>query len=72
MMYGCFMDESFDKQPSGTFAVGGIIGKGVPIFELERGWEKVLRQEGLKYFKASDCQNATGEFAKFVVHPKNR
>jgi hypothetical protein len=31
------MDESFDKQPTGVFAVGGILGHGVPIFELERG-----------------------------------
>ena len=29
-------------------------------------------REGLRFFKASDCQNGTGEFAKFVVDPKNK
>jgi len=72
MMIGSYMDESFDKKPAGMFAVGGILGRGVPIFELERGWEKLLKREGLKFFKASDCQNGTGEFAKFVVDPKNK
>jgi hypothetical protein len=72
MMISSYMDESFDKQPSGIFAVGGFLGKGVPVFELERGWEKLLKRHGLKFFKASDCQNGTGEFAKFVVDPKNK
>jgi hypothetical protein len=72
MMIGSYMDESFDKKPAGIFAVGGILGRGVPIFELERGWSKLLKREGLKFFKASDCQNGTGEFAKFVADPKNK
>ena len=53
MMISSYMDESFDKQPSGIFAVGGFLGKGVPVFELERGWEKLLKRDGLKFFKAS-------------------
>jgi hypothetical protein len=67
------MDESFDKQPSGLFAVGGILGRGVPLFELERGWDKLLKHPeiDIQYFKASDCQSGTGEFAKFVVDPAN-
>ena len=66
------MDESFDNQPSGIFAVGGILGRGVPVFELERGWEKLLRQHRLRYFKASECQHGTGEFARFVAKHKNK
>jgi hypothetical protein len=73
MMFGSYMDESFDRQPTGVFAVGGILGRGIPLFELERRWEKLLRQPGIdiKYFKASDCQSGTGEFAKFVIDPKH-
>jgi len=72
MVIASYMDESSDNQPSGVFAVGGFLGKGVPVFELERGWEKLLRKHRLKYFKASECQHGTGEFAKFVADPKNK
>lgn len=72
MMIRCYMDESFDKQPSGVFAVGGILIRDVPMFELERGWNKLLEKHGLKFLKASDCQNGTGEFRKFVTDPKNK
>jgi len=38
---GSFMDESFDMGRSGVFAVGGLLGRGVAFFELERRWEKL-------------------------------
>lgn len=73
MMYGSFMDESVDKGKVGLFAVGGILGRGVPIFELERRWEKLLNDSTINvpYFKASDCNSGTGPFSKFVVDPTN-
>jgi len=66
------MDESFDYKQTGTFVVGGILGRGVPIFELERGWEKLLKRPDIDiaYFKASECNNGLGQFAKFVSDPK--
>jgi len=69
MMYGCFLDESFDKKPDGFYTVGGFIGQGVPTFELERSWEKCLKRHGLEYFKASECESGKGQFAKFVAVP---
>jgi hypothetical protein len=73
MMISSFMDESFDYKQTGTFVVGGILGRGVPIFELERRWEKLLKRSDIdiQYFKASECHNGLGEFAKFVSIPKN-
>ena len=71
MMYGCYLDESFDKRPSGFYAVGGYIAKGVPVFELERNWEKCLKRHGLEYYKASECEMGRGQFAKFVADPAN-
>ena len=73
MMVGSYMDESFDIKQSGIFAVGGILGRGVPIFELERRWEKLLRRPDIdiEFFKASQCQSGRGQFAKFVADPKN-
>jgi hypothetical protein len=70
---GSYMDESIDPKKSGIFAVGGLLGRGVAIFELERRWEKLRKRPdiGIKYFKASECERGTGEFAKFVAEPRN-
>ncbi|MBZ5504707.1 MAG: hypothetical protein LAO78_04380 [Acidobacteriia bacterium] len=73
-MIGSYMDESFDIPPNhGIFAVGGIMARGVPIFELERRWEKLLKRPDIdiEYFKASQCQAGTKQFKKFVSDPKN-
>jgi|HubBroStandDraft_4_1064222.scaffolds.fasta_scaffold62526_1 hypothetical protein len=69
MMYGCYLDESFDKKPSGFYTVGGFIAKGVPVFELARSWEKCLKRHGLDYYKASECESGRGQFAKYVANP---
>ncbi|HEY4776615.1 MAG TPA: hypothetical protein VIH56_03065 [Candidatus Acidoferrales bacterium] len=68
-----YMDESFDMQPRGVFAVGGFLGRGVPIFELERRWEQLRKRPDINiaYFKASECEHGRGEFAKFVQDPEN-
>src|SRR5580700_3039307 len=71
MMYGCYLDESFDMKQSGFYAVGGFIAKGVPTFELERCWEKCLERHGLDYYKASECESGKGQFAKFVANTGN-
>jgi hypothetical protein len=71
MTVGCYLDESFDTGQRGIFAVGGIMGRGRPTFELDRKWT-ALRQRpdiDIAYFKASECQRATGEFEKFVSNP---
>lgn len=73
MIIGSYMDESFDYKQTGTFVVGGILGRSVAIFELERRWEKLLRRPDIDipYFKASECHNGLGPFAKFISAPKN-
>jgi hypothetical protein len=65
------MDESFDPKGKGVFAVGGILGRGVPFFELERRWEKLLKRPDidLEYFKASECERGNKQFSKFVINP---
>ena len=73
MMIRSYMDESFDMKQRGVFAVGGVLGRDLAMFELERRWEQLLRRSDIDiaYFKASECQNGKGEFAKFVADPKN-
>jgi hypothetical protein len=72
---GTYMDESFDPKHKGKyrgfFVVGGMMGRGWAIFELERRWEQLLEKHGLAYFKASQCENGWKEFAKFVSDCKN-
>lgn len=72
-MINSYMDESFDMRQSGIFAVGGLLGRGVATFELERRWEALRKRPdiGINYFKASHCQRGTGEFSKFVADKDN-
>ena len=72
-MITSYLDESVDTDKRGVFAVGGFLGRGVPIFELERNWEKLRKRPdiGIEYFKASQCKSGTGQFRKFVTDPKN-
>lgn len=67
------MDESFDPKQSGTFVVGGLLGRGLPFFELERRWEALLKRPDIdiEFFKASQCERGSGQFAKFVADPDN-
>jgi hypothetical protein len=73
VIIGSYMDESFDYKQTGTFVVGGILGCGVPIFELGRRWETLLKRPDIDiaYFKASECHNGLGQFAKFVCDRRN-
>jgi len=65
------MDESCDEEGKGVFVVGGLLMRGVPSFELERNWEKLRRRSDIDiaYFKAVECKNGRGQFAKFVAIP---
>jgi hypothetical protein len=70
MMFGCYLDESFDMKKSGFYAVGGYVGGGVAIFELERQWERLLTKHKIEYFKASECESGKGQFAQYAVDAK--
>jgi hypothetical protein len=74
-MMGCYLDESADPKfkgkPQGIFAVGGLLGRGWAIFELERRWKMLreCREIDIEYFKASECERGSGQFAKLVAAP---
>lgn len=72
-MIGAYLDESFDMKKKGIFAVGGLMGRGIPIFELEGRWRQLRQRPDieLRYYKASECTFGKGEFAKFVADPNN-
>jgi hypothetical protein len=70
---GAYLDESVDPKPRGIFAVGGIVGRGIATFELDRKWDSLLRRPDIdiEYFKASECELGTGQFLKFVKEERN-
>jgi len=71
-MISSYLDESFDTSQKGIFAVGGLLARGVPIFEIDRKWEQLRKtpEIDIKYFKASECERGDKQFAKFVATPK--
>jgi hypothetical protein len=72
-MIASYMDESFDMKQSGLFVAGGLMARGVLMFELERRWAALLKRPDIDipYFKAAKCERGTKEFAKFVADPDN-
>ena len=64
--FSSYLDESFDMRRAGLFAVGGLIGQGPALFELDRRWEKLCKDCNIAYFKASECERGKGEFKKYV------
>jgi hypothetical protein len=71
---GAYLDESVDpKRQGGVFAVGGILGRGIATFELDRKWERLLQRKDIdiEYFKASECELGTGQFRKFVKEDRH-
>ena len=70
-MIGSYIDESFDMRQSGMFVVGGLMGRGPAIFELDRRWESLRKRADIdiQYFKASQCERGTKQFSKFVADP---
>jgi hypothetical protein len=76
-MIPSYMDESFDPVhggvPKGVFVAGGLLGEGNPYFELERRWKKLRERPDIdiEYFKASECERGSGQFAKFCAIPEH-
>lgn len=70
---GAYLDESVDPKPKGIFAVGGIVGRGIATFDLDRRWEALLQRPDIdiEYFKASECELGTKQFRKFVKEDRN-
>ncbi|MGB6429221.1 MAG: DUF3800 domain-containing protein [Candidatus Acidiferrales bacterium] len=68
LTYSAYLDESFDMRGEGFFSVGGLIGDGNSLFELDRQWALLLKRPNIdiEYFKASECELGTGQFKKFV------
>lgn len=65
-----YYDESDDNEKA--YAVAGFIGHQQDCVHLDLAWrDKVLDKYGIEYFKASELNAGTGQFAKFRDDPSN-
>jgi hypothetical protein len=65
----CYMDESVDGDNEIAYCVAGVIGTKAQWDWLEEQWREVLDDNGIKYFKNSECSGLTGEFLRFRTSP---
>jgi hypothetical protein len=68
----CYLDESSDAQGKEVLTVAGFMQHGVNWFHLELLWNRILKRSeiDIPYFRATDCLNVSGVFAKFRSNPR--
>lgn len=66
-MLGCYMDDSADHGRKTVFSVGGFVGESEKWFDLERHWDRALKNAGVDYFRSYECVNLQGEFQRKLV-----
>lgn len=64
------LDESTDKERRHVFVVAGYIARQSEWTEIERKWQLRLEKANMQYFKNSEYQRLSGEFAQFRKYPK--
>jgi len=64
-----YFDESADERREKVYAVAGYFGNQFDWLTFEGGWEKLLSEYRLDYFKASECETLTGQFARYRKNP---
>jgi hypothetical protein len=68
-MYGAYFDES-DEKPS--FSVAGYSAAYDTWLHLDWAWRDLLKIWNLEYFKASECENAKGQFLQYRDDPSDK
>ncbi len=65
-VFSISIDDSTDGLRKKIFVVAGFLGDSQDWFEVERLWEKRVEDEGLLYFRATECFSLTGQFNELV------
>ena len=68
-MWSAHCDESSDDKRKYIFTLAGYVGWHGDAVDLAFRWERLLNQEGLEYFKASQCEGGFGPFRKYRDDP---
>lgn len=66
VMTGAYFDES---ESEGCFSVAGYLGSYRTWVHLDWLWQDLLTKWRLDYFKASECNNGTKQFAQYRDDP---
>ena len=61
------MDDSADHGRKTVFSVAGFVGESEKWFDVERYWERALKEVGVNYFSTWECINLEGEFQRKLV-----
>lgn len=67
-----YFDESGTHAPSHLVTLAGVLTTPKRWRALERGWRRVLQDEGVSEFKASDCDTPRDEFDGWSEHRRVR
>lgn len=62
MILAVYSDDSADRGRENILTVGAFMGFPSMFIEAERKWVEVLKNRGVEYFKASECQARDGQF----------
>ena len=65
MVYECFLDDSKDANQSEMFVSAGFFGTRDNWSSLRKSWKVVLDEKGIDYFKSSEYNHLTHQFARF-------
>ena len=47
--------------------VAGFLGDSKDWFEVERHWDRAVKEAVLEYFRTTECYNLSGEFLRLVI-----
>ncbi len=65
MLYRAYIDDSADRDRKLFVISGAIMGDESRWAPLYKPWRDRLAQDGLQYFKSSQCDTLNGQFHKF-------
>jgi Protein of unknown function (DUF3800) len=65
MVYECYLDDSKDAKQSKLYVSAGFMASRDDWGSLRRAWTKVLKAKGIEYFKSSEYNYLTGQFAQY-------
>jgi hypothetical protein len=69
-MIGAYLDESTDEKAQTVFTLAAYMSMTEEwLYKFGPQWEYRLRKYNLEYFRASECENGSGQFAQFRSHP---
>lgn len=69
MLWTSAIDDSADRDRKKVIISAALVGDREQWASLSRVWTKRLQEDGLEYFKSSQCDNLRGQFMKYRDRP---